>query len=526
MRTLIIAGCLSGLLGSSIPLVHAVDCAAIKDLKLPDTSITMAERVSSGAVDMPTSALPVRGLPTFCRVAGVIRPTADSEINFEVWMPENDWNGLFLGVGNGGFAGSIGYQGLAGNLRRGFATAGSDAGHSGEAEDASWAFGHPEKIKDFGWRGVHLTTDRAKDILKTYYGKVARKAYFDSCSDGGREALMEAERFPEDYDGILAGAPANAWTRMLTAGVDIAQTTTSDPRAYISSLKLPAIERTALAECDALDGVKDGIISDPAKCHFDPAVLLCKGADSLECLTQQQVNSLKKYYSGGDDGHERSIFPGFTMGDEASAWRDWVLGQGPGSGSGLQYVQNYFRYMVTDDPKWNILTANVDASLERATEKTAIDLDATNPDLSRFKARGGKLIVYHGWSDPAISPWNSIAYYESVQKLMGEQKTESFMRLYMAPGMEHCVGGPGPNFFGQLGLPTAKGAKFGLFDALEDWVEKGIPAADVVATKYAPGAPSESSVTMTRPLCPYPMVAKYKGAGDTNDAANFVCSKE
>ena len=294
-------------LASSSPALRADSCTAIKDLKLPDTTITMAERVASGDLEGPDIDKPLHELPPFCRVVGVLRPTADSEIRFEVWLPEKDWNSRFLGVGNGGFAGSIGYQSLAGNLKRGFATAGSDAGHQAQSEDASWAFGHPEKIKDFGWRAVHLTAERAKDVVKAYYGKTANKAYFDSCSDGGREALMEAQRFPEDYDGILAGAPANNWTRMLASAVDVTQATMSDPRAYISSLKLPAIERAALAACDASDAVKDGIISYPAKCHFDPAVLLCKTADSLDCLTQPQVDSLKKFYAGGVDGTENQF---------------------------------------------------------------------------------------------------------------------------------------------------------------------------------------------------------------------------
>ena len=249
-RTQRICACLLGLLGSSTPLLHAANCDAIKQLQLPDTTITMAERVTTGELSGPELDKPLHELPVFCRVTGVLRPTTDSDIRFEVWLPENDWNQRFLGVGNGGFAGSIGYQGLAGNLRRGFATAGSDAGHQAKAEDASWAFHHPEKIKDFGWRAVHLTAERAKDIVKAYYGKTAAKSYFDSCSDGGREALMEAQRFPEDYDGILAGAPANAWTRMLASGVSVAQSTIGDPRAYISSLKLPAIQRAALAACD------------------------------------------------------------------------------------------------------------------------------------------------------------------------------------------------------------------------------------------------------------------------------------
>ena len=525
-KTRVVLACLLAWLACSARVLHAGACDAIKALKLPDTTITMAERVTSGDLQAPGIEKPLHDLPAFCRVGGVLRPTTDSVIHFEVWMPEKDWNTRFLGVGNGGFAGSIGYQGLAGNLRRGFATAGSDAGHQAEAEDASWAFGHPEKIQDFGWRAVHLTAARAKDVVNAYYGKTAEKAYFDSCSDGGREALMEAERFPGDYDGILAGAPANAWTHMVASGVDVAQGTTGDPRAYISSLKLPAIERATLAACDALDGVKDGIISDPAKCHFNPAVLLCKAEDSLDCLTQPQVDSLKKLYAGGVDGHGKSIFPGYLMGDEAGAWRDWIIGQGPGSGAGAQYVQNYFRYMVTGDPKWNVLRADVDASLAAAGKETAADLDSTSPDLSQFSARGGKLIMYHGWNDPAISPWNSIAYYQSVQQTMGREKTESFLRLYMAPGMEHCVGGPGPAAFGQLGIATSKGPKYGVFDALVDWVEKGVPAEQVIATKYTSAPNGENKATMTRPLCPYPAVAKYKGTGDTNDAANFACRNE
>jgi hypothetical protein len=511
MKRLWICACFLGLLCS--PTLYAANCEALSQLQLPDTTITMAERIDSGDLDRPGLAKPLHTLPPFCLVAGVLRPTPDSWIRFEVWLPKKDWNQRFLGVGNGGFAGSIGYTNLAGNLRRGFATAGSDAGHQGDGEDASWAFGHPEKIADFGWRAVHLTAERAKDVIKAYYGKPAQNAYFDSCSDGGREALMEAERFPEDYNGILAGAPANQWTRMLSSGVSLLQSTTGDPHAYISSLKLPAIQRASLAACDKSDGVEDGFISDPAKCHFDPEVLLCKGQDSLDCLTRPQVESLKTFYAG------TSLFPGYTMGDEAGAWGAWVLGHSPGGASGTAYVQDYFRYMVTGDPKWNALTADVTQSLQQAEKQTAKDLDATNPDLSRFKARGGKLIMYHGWNDPAISPWSTIAYYQNVQKAMGDAQVSEFLRLYMVPGMEHCGGGPGPAAFGQHGIPTTGGPKFGVFDALVDWVEKGVPAENVIATKYSP----DNKVTMTRPLCPYPAVAKYNGNGDTNDAANFTC---
>jgi Tannase and feruloyl esterase len=511
--------CLLGMVSCFAQVLHAADCAALKGLKLADTTITTAEPVTSGDFEAPEGKPAFHELPPFCRVTGILHPSADSKIRFEIWLPEKDWNQRFLGVGNGGFAGSIGYQNLAGNLSRGYATAGSDAGHQAEAEDASWSFGHPEKIKDFGWRAVHLTAERAKEVIAAYYGKKADKNYFDSCSDGGREALMEAQRFPADYDGILAGAPANAWTRLLSAGLDVAQVTNGDPRAYISSMKLPAIERASLAACDEGDGVKDGFINNPAQCHFDPAVLLCKAEDSLDCLTQPQVTALKKYYAGGVDSHGKSILPGYSMGDESS-WGKWVVGPGPGAGDGMQYAQNYFRYMVTGDTKLNLLTAHVDELWKEATDKTTADLDAVNPDLKPFSARGGKLILYHGWNDPAISPWNSIAYFKSVQK--ATPKSASFVRLYMVPGMEHCAGGPGPAAFGQLGIPTTDGPKYGVFDALVSWVEKDTAPTSVVTTKYGEGG----KVVMTRPLCPYPAVAKYNGSGDTNQAASFTCSKE
>ena len=509
------------LTAQSFVLLHAADCASLQRLRLQDTTITVAEAVTSGTLAIPGIA-PLEHLPAFCRVAGVLRPTSDSAIHFEVWLPSQDWNGRLLGAGNGGFAGSIGVRQMAGYLIRGFAVAGSDAGHRAEAGDASWAFGHPEKVKDFGWRAVHLTAELAKQIILAYYGKPQSKAYFDACSDGGREALMEAQRFPEDYDGILAGAPANYWSHLLGAAVAATQALTNDPRAYISDLKLPAIQKASLAACDALDGVKDGIIADPGKCQFDPEVLLCTGEESTDCLTQPQIDALKSIYAGAKDSHGATLFPGLTMGDE-TGWSIWVIGGDPGASAAAQYAQNDFRYMVTGDPKWNPLTADLDASVKQSTQKTAADLDSTDPDLSRFAARDGKLIVYHGWNDPAISPWNTVAYYQSVQRQMGAEKVDSFARLYMAPGVEHCTEGPGPSAFGQLGIPTAKGSKFGLFDALEDWVEKDAPPADVVATKYAQENGARNAV-VTRPLCPYPQVAKYNGTGDPNDAANFVCT--
>jgi hypothetical protein len=431
------------LLGAACGTLRAADCGALKNLALENTTILTAEAVTSGTLAVSEQAPPVQGLPAFCRVTGVIRPTSDSAIHFEVWMPEQDWNGRFLGTGNGGFAGSIYYPQMAGYLRRGFASAGTDAGHQAEGTDASWAFGHPEKVKDFGWRAIHLMTGRARQIISSYYGKAAQKSYFDACSDGGREALMEAERFPEDYDGILAGAPANAWSTLLAAGVADFQALVADPHAYIPPAKLAAIQKAALSACDEIDGVKDGIINDPAKCRFDPAVLECKGEDTKDCLTPPQVGALKSLYAGARDGQGRVFFPGFSIGDE-TGWREWVVGEDPGASLGARFVRNNFRYIVTGDPKWSTLGADVTATLRQSKEKTSADLDSTNPDLSRFAARGGKLILYHGWDDAAISPQNTVAWLTWCRRRWARRRWIRSRACIWLPASSIAPVGPAP----------------------------------------------------------------------------------
>ena len=506
---------------------RAAECANLSKTSLPDTSLTTAQSVPAGRF-LPPYGRPLDNLPAFCRLAGVIRPSSDSDIRFEVWLPASDWNGKFLSVGNGGFAGSINYNAMGDNLRRGYATAATDTGHEGDAVDASWAFGHPEKVIDYGYRALHATTENAKALIQAFYSSPARHSYFDSCSDGGREALMEAQRFPGDFDGILAGAPGNFWTHLLAAVVEIVQSMyAKDPSGYIPSTKLPAIQSAALAACDAQDGVKDGIISNPLQCHFDPSVLLCKGEDSRDCLTAPQLSSLKRLYAGAQDSHGKQIFPGFMPGaeDGPNGWAPWVTGNAPGQSLGPGFAENYFRYMVFQDPAWNSLSANADITEAMADQKTGAILNSTDPDLGRFKGRGGKLILYHGWNDPAISPLNTINYYKSVLAKMGAENVDGFVRLYMVPGMQHCFPGPGPNSFGQTGHPTAKGKAYGVYDALEEWVEKGTAPDDIIATKYLDDDVAKG-VQMTRPLCPYPQIATYKGTGDTNDAANFSCAAE
>jgi feruloyl esterase len=528
MRTIAVPAGIAALIliatGVALPAL-AADCASLSSAKLPDTTIKIAQSIPAGKFN-PPNGLPIEKVPAFCRVAGVIRPAKHSKIRFEVWLPASGWNGKLLSAGNGGFAGSIGYEAMAQNLRRGYATAGTDTGHEADWSDGSWALHHPEKVADFGYRALHATTQNAKGLIQAFYTRLPEHSYFDSCSNGGREALMEAQRFPEDFDGILAGAPANAWTDLMANGIDVAQTLYGrKPTGYISSSKLPALQAAALAACDGQDGVKDGVINDPLQCHFDPSVLLCKGDDSASCLTAPQVASAKRIYDGRVDSQGKQVYPGLMPGaeDGPNSWTAWITGSGGAQGNGAIIVESYFRYMIYGNARWNPLTAKVELIQKAADEKTASTLNATDPDLRRFQARGGKLILYHGWNDSAISPLYTVNYYESVIAAMGAQTAESFLRLYMVPGMLHCAGGPGANSFGQTGNTTAKGPEYGIFDALEQWVEKDTAPSDITATKYN-GNVAANGVQMTRPLCPYPEIAKYKGTGDTNDSANFVCT--
>ncbi|HEY3137148.1 MAG TPA: tannase/feruloyl esterase family alpha/beta hydrolase, partial [Blastocatellia bacterium] len=305
---------LCGLAFSPKP-VGAQSCEKLSDLKLANTTITAAQPVPAGAFTPPVgSPEPFKALPAFCRVTGVIKPISDSEIRFEVWMPVSGWNGKFQGIGNGGFAGSISHLELAAATARGYATASTDTGHTGG--NASWALGHPEKIVDYGHRAVHEMTEKAKAIIGAFYGNGPKHSYFASCSNGGRQALMEAQRYPSDYDGLIAGAPANYFTPVLSGFAWNLQALISDPASYIPPDKLKAIETAALAACDARDGVTDGVLDDPTKCNFDPAALLCKGTDSNNCLTEKQVAALKKIYSGPRTSKGEQITAGFVPGGE------------------------------------------------------------------------------------------------------------------------------------------------------------------------------------------------------------------
>jgi len=514
----------------------ARSCEGLAQLELPGAKILSAQVVAAGAFTPPSNINPrligdpalYKKLSAFCRVVAEATPSADSSIKIEVWMPVNGqngggWNGRLQGRGNGGFSGEIAYQQLGIGVFQGYAMAGTDTGHSGEATYASWALGHPEKVADYGYRGIHEMTRVAKAAVKAYYNNGPQRSYFWGCSNGGRQALMEAQRFPEDYDGILAGAPANYFTHLLAKALADAQATTLDPGSYIPSSKLPAIARAVNAACDAQDGVTDGILNDPRQCHFDPGTMLCKEGDSEKCLTAAQVTALKKLYEGPDDAKGRKIFPGYLPGAEEGpgGWETWITGPAPGKSLLFAFSGGYFSNFVYGKADWNYKNASVDQAMKAADEKTAQMLNATEANLTALKARGGKLILYHGWNDPAISALNTINYYNDVVSKMGARETEALARLYLVPGMQHCGGGPGTDSFGQ-GAAGTKDAQHSVELALEEWVEKGTAPAAIVATKYEGGDPSKGA-KMTRPLCPYPQVAEYKGSGDTNDASNFVC---
>jgi hypothetical protein len=503
----------------------APNCEGLAAIRLPNTTIAVAESRPAGEFT-PPGGKPIVNLPAFCRVAGSIKPSQDSDIRFEVWLPSANWNGKFQGVGNGGYAGAITFAGLADAVRNGYAAASTDTGHQDSGTSARWALNHPEKIIDFGYRAIHETALTAKAVIGAYYGEAPKRSYFNSCSNGGRQALMEAQRYPADYDGIVAGAPANYWTNLMSAAASGAKATLAEPASYIPASKLRAIEDAALAQCDAGDGVKDGVIENPLTCRFDPSVLLCKGEESDACLTVHQVTALKAIYGGLRNSKGQTIFPGLSPGGEAEqgGWANWIAGDAPEKSAMFTYGTQFFKNMLYSDPDWQFRAFDPDRDVKVADTRMAGNLNSTNPDLSEFQKRGGKIILYHGWSDAAIPAVNAINYYDSVLSKMGDTNARSFVRLYMVPGMEHCGGGAGPNAFGQAGTPNDD--RFHSIDAaLEAWVEQGTAPDRIIATKYRVNTDRKSGIVRTRPLCPWPQVAKYKGSGSTDDAASFVCAK-
>ena len=501
----------------------AAGCEDLAGLRLQDTTITTATTVPAGAFTPPGAAAAITGLPELCRVAGVIAPTPDSQIGFEVWLPTG-WNGRYLQSGNGGFAGAIPYAALGKGIARGYATAGTDDGHRAGGTDASWALGHPEKIVDFGYRAVHLTALRSKEVLAGFYQAVPRRSYFEGCSEGGREALMEAQRYPDDFDGWVVGAPANNWTNLLTADAWNQQALAADRASALTPEALQVLSGAALARCDARDGVEDGIVGEPQRCNVRPRDLVCREDGASNCLTPSQAEAAEAIYAGAVTPQTGRIYPGWPRGHESEPgnWPAWITGP---TALQLAFTTNFFAYMVYDDPNLDVRGLDIADAFQTAEARVGPILNSTDPDLGRIRAGGKKIIHYHGWADAAISARGSIDYYRDVATRLGRANRD-FYRLFLVPGMGHCAGGPGPNNIGQLSAPAGSPAdpERSVLGALQRWVEEGVAPEYITATKFANDDPSQA-VLRTRPICPYPQVAEYNGTGSTDDAANFTCAR-
>jgi feruloyl esterase len=466
-------------------------CEALTSLHLPEATITAARTVS------PRSG-PVSDLPEFCQVAATLKPSPDSDIKMEIWLPTAGWNGKMEAQGNGGWSGSINPASLATGLRRGYATTMSDLGHEGSR--AEFALGHPEKLIDYGYRTAHVMTIAAKAIINSYYGQAPKFSYWNGCSAGGRSALMEAQRFPADYDGIVAGAPGLNWTGRAIRSIQVAQTAHRSDSSYIPPAKYAFVHDAVLKACDAKDGVTDGVLEDPTRCSFDPGQLRCEAGDKPDCLTGPQIETAQTMYAPLLDEHTNTeVFPGFERGSELN----WGTMGGP---QPFTIGLDYFKYIVFRDAGWDYRTFSLKTDLARAQRAGVSLLNATDPNLKPFQERGGKLIQYHGWNDAQIAPGVSPAYYKSVLTALGSGgNVESFYRLFMVPGMGHCTGGEGTSTFDML-------------TALERWVEQGVAPDRIESSRLQNG-----KIDRTRPLCPYPQQAEYKGSGSPDEATNFTC---
>jgi hypothetical protein len=483
---------------------RAANCESLTGRRAGSGVVVKAQHFAAG--ETVAAGLHPWAVPrAFCRVQARLRPTADSDIQVEVWLPDaTGWNGKLLDGGNGGYGGSfiMPYFEMLPALRLGYAAAGTDMGHEAPfgAITARWAYGHPQKLIDWDYRANHLTALFAKEMIGAYYGSAPRRSYFQGCSDGGHEALMEALRYPADFDGIITGAPASPWTRTMTDFIWNYQAL-SNAAAELTDYDLKLIHGAVLARCDALDGVRDGIVSYPPACNFDPAVLLCKPGERQGCLNDAQVRAVRKIYQGARvDGVQ--ISSGFAPGSELD-WNPWIIG--PKSAQ-AQFGTEFFRWMVYKSPSWTPAGSNIGRDFADAEQRTGGMLNSNSPDLHAFVRRGGKLLLYQGWADPAVPPGNIITYYDALTKELGANADQ--VRLFMVPGMSHCFGGVGPNAFDTV-------------DPLDRWVEDGVAPERLIATKY--DNDSSAKVVMTRPLCAWPKQARWTGSGGTNDAANFMC---
>jgi feruloyl esterase len=470
-------------------------CEGLRGLTLAgDATVTDARAVSPNTTPFFASR-------AFCRVFVRIAPTADSDIKVEVWLPISGWNQKFQAVGNGDAAGVISYDEMVEAIRRGFATSSTDTGHVGNS--MAFALGHRDKYVDFGYRAVHEMTVNAKTIVDAFYGAAPLHSYWNGCSQGGRQGITEAIRYPTDFDAIIAGAPAIAHMQLHAVRLALNAFVHRSSDSYIPAEKYPAIHRAALNACDALDGVDDGLIAKPSRCHFDPAILACRHGDDPSCLTAAQVETARGLYAPivnpatGQVVSAALLQPGSELG--------WGRLAGP---EPLTNAVEPFKYVVFKNAGWDWRAFHLSTDLPQALQVDDGIINRTDPNLQTFFDGGGKLLMYHGWSDPQVPPLATIGYFNAVLNATSESRRGTAIELYMEPGVNHCWGGDGPDTFDAIG-------------ALDQWIRSGRAPARITALHR-----SETGMDRTRPLCPYPQVAQYAGKGSIDHAENFRCSTD
>ncbi|MFC1839580.1 tannase/feruloyl esterase family alpha/beta hydrolase [Thermodesulfobacteriota bacterium] len=483
-------------------------CEGLASLKLKDGKITSASIVEAGQFKPPSGGFMMGGpggnrafenAPSFCRVTATLTPTSDSDIKVEVWMPKDNWNGKLVGIGNGIWAGTISHSAMAEPLSRGYATVATDTGHVGMGMDAKWAIGHREKLIDFGHRAVHEMTVKAKELLAAYYGKKEDKSLWVSCSTGGRQGLMAAYRYPDDFDGISSMAPANPMVGLMISSLWSGYVALKDDAHKLPRPRLMASNKAYVEKCDEIDGVKDGIVSYPERCSYDPGIIQCGEGEQGDCLTAPQVEALRDIYNGViNPSTGEQVFAGFSPGSEQ------MLAMLTGGPEPFSVATSYFRDIVFEDPQWDFKSFDYDKDLAASYKAASDILDAPPDGLTKFFNDGGKLLLSHGWADGLIPANNTVAFYKTMTAKMDREKIADSVRLFMVPGMGHCAGGTGPSVLDMLSV-------------IDKWTSEGKAPDRIIASNPPNQKP------MTRPICLYPQVPVYKGSGSTDDAVNFVC---
>jgi len=502
-------------------------CEDLANLKLADTTIKSAQAVPAGDF-APTPKATYHDMPAFCRVTAEVKDAPDSDINVEIWLPLENWKGVFHGTGNGGYAGILAeaYDEMAAGLKRGYASATTDMGTAPSTIlDGDPLLGHPQKWKDWGRLSTHVMTVVGKQIEKAFYGAEPKHSYFTGCSTGGQQALIEAQYYPDDYDGILAGAPVINRTWGHVIGVTVYQAAHLEPDHTLSPAKLTLLHEAAIKACGGKsNGLKsDAFIADPMACKFDPAKLICHGADDGKCLTPAEVKTAKAFYAGPTDHDGKPLFFGLLPGSELNGW---AFDEAPINNPNEPAFDGLFKWVFGAD--WNWRDFDTVRDMPKVDAMLGPDLNgAVTGSFDKFEARGGKLVMYQGWADAIIPPSQTIAFYlKTVKQFGGLRNTRKFARLFMAPGMAHCALGEGPTAFNSLSrfsAPPDSQADGDVFAAMTKWVEDGQAPTRIIATEYVDHSPAKG-IAMQRPLCPYPQKAWYEGAGNTNNASNFICA--